>query len=427
VGERLPHNVSNDTKKIIISRTTRRFLKQVYSNALKFCFLNGNIGLATPSDLSCETPPPLSLSDSPTSTPLPVLYRPSSYSPPTSSVDCEVWVSITVGCWTASDSKVPINSSSVTSASLFSDPQLYNGMLHDGLSVTVSPLADHAYPDSNVCFLARRYVKLLRPLVRKLDEYGLSTLLSDIDESSGVFYRHTLSHLIHMFVRPGYEGTVCGRLQMPVTHGRDLGPNPNFWSGWLFYQLEFTYLQTVFEGESTDLLTARIYQFLSDICVNNRAVSSSLSAMEATAMPPFQTLVETTFIYKLTLGNRACGCHVCRSLPQLLTFETFVAAFCLNALDLACTTPSIPHYWFMRIHKMTQEWLGAPDNLRMFHSYCHPEGMRARVACLGRNVATMKHHTGDSNRGAESVGKRLAPLFWETWMMENASGRRGRE
>ncbi len=71
----------------------------------------------------------------------------------------------------------------------------------------------------------------------------------------------------------------------------------------------------------------------------------------------------------------------------------------------------------MRIHKMTQEWLGAPDNLRMLHSFCHPEGMRARVACLGRNVATMKHHTGDSNREAESVRNKVRNRANDTFLI----------
>ncbi len=67
--------------------------------------------------------------------------------------------------------------------------------------------------------------------------------------------------------------------------------------------------------------------------------------------------------------DRACVCHMCNTVSQLLTFETFIVASCLDALSLAEMAPIKCHSWYKRIEEMTQKWLRGGNNFSSLHSF----------------------------------------------------------
>lgn len=77
----------------------------------------------------------------------------------------------------------------------------------------------------------------------------------------------------------------------------------------------------------------------------------------------FQTVIDMTSRYRFALRDCVCVCQMCSTLPQLLTFETFVFAWSLEGSNLA----GIP--WYKRIEELTQAWLRAPDNFNLLHNY----------------------------------------------------------
>jgi len=386
-------------------------LKRITSLA----FANGNIGLATPSDLSCETPRSLVLSDSPIHAPPPAPYEPLTSSFRTSCVHCEAWIAGIAGIHDylyVFDPKILSNPSSEAPSS---GPQLYHQMSNANLSLSVPSLASHAHPHSNAYCLPPTYVKLLQSLVSKLGKYVFST---NTNESLAVFNQHSIDYYLRFLRDPGQRYTSCGRLPTPEA-GQNLVPS----SHWMFHRLEDRLIQAVFESKGIYMGIARIHQFLTEFCIARTAMSSFVYTVEAFALPPFQTLVDTADSYKLALGDRACGCHVCGLLPQLLTFETFIEAFQLDALSPARMTSTIDsQYWFRRVREMTQAWLRAPDNVLVSHSFCHLSVARATVTLDERAVASMTSHEDDENLlvALSRLQKHLRPLCLETGEMENS-------
>jgi len=288
-----------------------------------FTLAKDDIGLATPSDLSCETPQSLMLSDSPTLTSPPMPYKPSNYSPLICSVGCEAWASINLGKWKTFDPKVLSAPISKTPPGLPLSLQLCDQMSNANPSLSVPLLVEYA------CCSVPELVELLQSLVTKLCGYGLVTYNADFYQHT-IYYQHTICYQIMGFGNTDYEGPIEGRLPVPEAHGRLFKPDFDSWSNQLTNQLMDIYKHILDKNQNIDRIVARIDRFLAAICVEKNVIT-----------PLLQTVVDTADSYKLALGYRACGCRVCESLPQLLTFET-VRRDVLSLLNMA---PINHHYW----------------------------------------------------------------------------------
>lgn len=237
----------------------------------------------------------------------------------------------------------------------------------------------------NADCLARTYVKLLQILSRNFYEYILSTTTK---ESPAVFYQHKIEYYIRFLQDPGQRHTSYDRLSTP-----EAGPNHRIWSDSLFHRLETSFIQAVFESKDSHGVMGRTHQFLAEISVDSRVMSSFLSTMEVS--PPLHTLVDTADSYKFALGICACDCHVCRPLPRLLTFEAFIEVFHLHAQSLVRFASIDPHYWWREVGKIIQAWSKAPEKLFSLHNFCHLTVARATVAYYKGDNEPMAHHKDD--------------------------------
>ncbi len=408
------HHITDDT-----AISEAGMLKKITVSA----FVNGNIGLATPSDLSCETPRPLSLSNSPASTPLPELHKPSKYSPPTGYMGFESGrfeIPNTFDHSKAFDSGMPLIPSLKSSSAFLSGLQPYDELSNTILSLDVfPPLVTRAYPNSNADYLARTELKLPQALSTKLQKHELAMNTS---ESPAGFEQRSLDHFLKFLRDVRQKYTFYHPLPMPVA-----GPYCEIFCDWLCYKLEDMSRKNRCEDIDRRLTMARLYQYWADICVDEKTVLSTFFAFRTLLCSLFERCSMSEIVgdmedsHEFALGDRACGCDMCQRLPQVLTVENIVQTFSLCFLSLAHMPPSDPQIWSARFGEIIQAWLRAPDNISTLHKLCHLSMTRATMACHEGDVASMKPYKVDENwiMAVRLFTTHLDPLLWEAWMTES--------
>ncbi len=350
-----------------------------------FTFANGDTGLATPSDLSCDETPRSSLLDgSPIHASPLVPYKPLGKSTPTCCVDCETWMSITSG----TPPRLPLSQ------------QLCDQMSNVNPSLGVPRLVEHAYSDRNLCCSAREYVELLQSLVSTF--YG-----SGLVNANAAFYQHTIHCQIMAFRNTDDEGTLECCLPVSEAHGVFFPCHSNSWSNQLTHRLMDIFERILNKNEKIDRIIARIHQFSAKVCVEKTLLSP----------PSFQTVVDTTSRYKLALRDRACVCHMCNTLPQLLTSETLIVASCLDALSPAEMAPIKCHSWYKRIEEMTQKWLRGRDDFNLLHSFYRLRELRARLAHYDEAVG-LQISCADDEIAIEEPNRIFARVVRQTRVLE---------
>lgn len=136
--------------------------------------------IATPSDLSCETPRPTVLSGSPVLPAPLVLYKPLRKSTPTFCVNCKTCLAIT--------SDIPSKSPLCI--------QICDQILSVYPLFAVARLMPHVDSDRHSCYSARKVMELLQPLITNSNGSGLV-------EDNAVFFQYCY---IMAFWKPDTEG-----------------------------------------------------------------------------------------------------------------------------------------------------------------------------------------------------------------------------
>lgn len=284
-----------------------------------------DIVLATPSDLSCESPRSLVLSDVPTNFHPLVPYE-----------------RLEKGS-NASDPQVLSMPASETSPRLLLSFQLCDQTSNANLLLDVPRLLKHAHSDRNACCSARKYVELLQPLLTM--SCGDDPVTYNAASYEQTFHYHPME-----FGSTDRKGTPGARLPVPEAHARSFGSHFAPWSNQGINRMIDVYEQIPNKNGDVDRLIVLIHRVLAKLCVEKTAFT-----------PPWQTVVDTAGSCTLALGNRACGCYMCRSLSQSLTINMSIVAFCLRVLILATNHLTLSTSESNRPCRIA--WLRAPISL----------------------------------------------------------------
>ncbi len=300
------------------------------------------LNVATPSDLSCETPVPITVDDH--ERPSQVEHQPSelqdahmqSASPPhapdpayeaLTAVDVNLHEQPTSRTSTPREPPILTLDSDVKALSL------------DEARGSLSPEIDAQFPLDQKHYSS--FVEFLKPLMAQLRKHGLLALLVGPNDSSAEFYRRGFMIYIQEFRYHVDKPQTLNQSSISTEVRICASSSSKSCSNWLFSRLEMVYTDISIGGDgcrSYDgrdglvTLFAKLDSFMSGFDTENPKVWSCIGRSGLWQFFRQARVAFTCENYRAALGRRACSCFMCLKLPTLLNFYNTIEAFQLYAV-----------------------------------------------------------------------------------------------
>ncbi len=290
------------------------------SNARRVTALDNLLNVATPSDISCETPVPVAAHDhqSPSQVEHQAMnlhdaYMQSTSPPPT-----------------------PDPAREALTAPAVNIPE-------EIISRSPSPIVSPALASLNMDGVRRYslYVELLQPLMTQLRKHGLLSLLIGPNGSPADFYRHGFVDYFQEFRYLDHTPWEFAQPSTSTGSGLYVSSSFEFWSSSLVSRpkVEDTTISIGGEGlrpyaGKDGLVTqfAKLDSFMSGIITENLEVWSCIGR---SGLSQFHRQARVAFgceNYRAALGRRPCSCFLCLMLLMLLSFYSIIEASQLYAV-----------------------------------------------------------------------------------------------
>lgn len=300
------------------------------------------MNIATPSDISCETPVPIAADEH--ESPSHVEHHPidlhdahmqSTSAPITSDPACEALTAVAVNF---SEEIIPRISTPRPPPASTIDSHL-QALNPDEVRGSMSP-----DKDSN-CSLSRNhyssYVESLQPLITQLRKHSLLGLVVAPNDSMSDFFRLSFMDCIQVF---GLSDNIPEILNHPSvsmeirSHASSSSFSPR--SSWLISRLELIYTD-MFPRTAREVLCshaglaplfAEMRNFLHSFDFESPKI---WSCKDLNRLWPFFRRMRATFSYnyfRIALERRGCSCFMCAKLPTLMDFYNTIQACQLFAV-----------------------------------------------------------------------------------------------
>ncbi len=305
-----------------------------------FVALANLLNVVTPSDLSCETPVPVTVDD--LESPSQVEHQPSelqdahmqSMSPP-HALD-PVSEASTAFAVNRHEQIIPRTPTPRESPVLTLDPDV-KALSLDEARGSLSPEIDAQFPLDREHYFS--YVDFLKPLMAQLQKHGLLALLVGPNDSPEEFYRRGFMDYIQEFRYHVDESRTLNQSSISTEVRISASTSSDFGSNWLCSRLELLYTEIHIGGDAfrsydgkDGLVTlfANLDSFMYGFDTENPEVRSCIGRSGLWQFFRQARIAFTCDNYRAALGSRACTCFM--KLPALLEFYHTIEAFQLYAV-----------------------------------------------------------------------------------------------
>lgn len=345
------------------------------TNARSFVAHDNPLNVATPSDISCETPVPIAADEH--ESPLQVEHHPidlhdahmqSTRPPITSDLACEALTAVAVNfseeVITRMSTPRPPPASTIES-----DIQALN---LDEVSVSMLPDKNSNYSLDKNHYAS--FVKSLQPLITQLRKHSLLGLVVGPNDSISDFFRLSFVECIQVLRLSDNTPEILNHPSVSLgfrSYASSSSSSPR--SSWLISRLELIYTDMFIRTAREVLcshaglvpLFAEMRNFLYSFDIESPKI---WSCIDLKRLWPFFRRMRATSSYdyfRVSLERRGCCCFMCEKLPTLMDFYNAIEACKLYALaeTVGYTVDHIYLEYFLERTKFSLQDFDAIDKL----------------------------------------------------------------